>query len=217
MATTLARGTGHEHVGEVTTGTAEADSRPVSNDAFLVRAGGVAAVLALVSQVFQVIYQQVTGTAVEIAMPVWGNVAYTGQIALMPLFIVAMYLAQRRAFGGLGRTATLVALVGAVLWSAASMDQLLAAIVAEGAKPPDPPDGVIVVILSFFAVYVVGLFLLGIATWRAGVLPRRAAALLTIGIPIALGPGGLVPVLFLVYGSGIAALGVSAMRRVGVR
>lgn len=206
----LGEGTELERSGDASAATKQADTRAALNDAVLIRAGGV---LALASKVFQSVYEQVTSTAVEIAMPVWGNAAYTAQNALMPLFIVALYLVQRHAFGGLGRTATLMALVGAVLWTAAAMHQLLTAVIADGAEQPDPPDGVIAVIMTFFAVSMVGLFLLGIATWRARVLPAWAAALLTIGIPIALGPGGPVPVLYLVYSSGIAALGVSAIRK----
>jgi hypothetical protein len=183
----------------------------VAQDRLMVGIGACAGVAALASQAFQEIYQ-VSGTAVEIGLPVWGNVAYAGQIALMPLVVLGLYLAQRSAFGRFGTVASVVALAGSVLWAAASVHQLLDVVAANPHPAPEPPGRVIVVSMSFFALYAIGLMMLGIATWRARVLPRAAAILLTLGVPLGLALNGVTSLSLLVYGSGAAWLGLAAFR-----
>jgi hypothetical protein len=183
----------------------------VAQDRLMVGVGACAGVAALASQAFQEIYQ-VSGTAVEIGLPVWGNVAYAGQIALMPFVVLGFYLAQRSAFGRFGTVASVVALAGSVLWAAASVHQLLDVVAVNPRPAPEPPGRVVVVSMSFFALYAIGLMMLGIATWRAHVLPRGAAVVLTIGVPLGLALNGVTSLALLVYGSGAAWLGLAAFR-----
>lgn len=56
--------------------------------------------------------------------------------------------------------------------------------------------------------------MLGIATWRARVLPRAAAVMLTIGVPLGLTLSGVSSLVLLVYGVAAAWLGVAAFRLV---
>jgi hypothetical protein len=164
------------------------------------------------SQAFQEIYQQVSGTAVETALPIWGNAAYAGQIALMPFVVLAVYLAQRSTFGRFGTVASVTALVGSLLYAASPIHQLMDVLAVDPRPAPEPPGRVIIVFMSFFALYAIGLMMLGIATWRARVLPTAAAIMLTLGVPIALAIGGITPLALLVYGSGAAWLGLAAFR-----
>ena len=53
--------------------------------------------------------------------------------------------------------------------------------VANGGKPIDHvPPSLLAWVFVAFGLYVLGLFLFGIATWRAGVLPRVPAALVVL-------------------------------------
>jgi hypothetical protein len=183
----------------------------VAQDRLLVGVGACAGVAAVTLQAFQEIYQ-LSGTAVEIGLPIWGNVAYAGQIALMPFVVLALYLAQRSTFGRFGTVASVVALVGTVLWAAASVHQLLDVLTVDQRPAPDPPGRVLVVALSCFALYAIGLMMLGIATWRAHVLPRIAAIMLTIGVPLGLALDGVTSLTLLVYGAGAAWLALAAFR-----
>ena len=65
--------------------------------------------------------------------------------------------------------------------------------------------------LGSFVAYVVGLLLFGIATWRARVLPRRAAALLVIGIVLALTVKAFVPGVMSVFGLAWIWLGAATV------
>jgi hypothetical protein len=182
----------------------------VAQDRLIVGVGACAGVAAVASQAFQEIYQ-VSGTAVEVGLPIWGNVAYAGQMALMPFVVLALYLAQRSTFGRFGTVASVIAVAGSVLWAAASVHQLLD-VLADPSPAPDPPGRVLVVVLLFFALYAIGLMLLGVATWRARVLPRAAAIILTTGVPLGLALDGVTSLALLVYGLGAAWLGLAAFR-----
>lgn len=206
---TAGAGAGHHDAAELT-----GSSRGlVAQDRLVVGVGACAGAAAVASQAFQEIYS-IPGPPVEIALPVWGNIAYAGQIALMPLVVLALYLAQRSVFGRFGTVASVVALAGSVLWAAASVHQLLDVLAAAPRPAPDPPGRVLVVSLAFFAIYAIGLMMLGIATWRARVLPRAAAILLAIGVPLGLAFEGVTSLVLLVYGSGAAWLALAAFRLV---
>jgi hypothetical protein len=153
----------------------ERDQRPLSTgtarglvvqDRLLIGVGACAGVIALASNAFQSIYQQVSGTAVETALPIWGNIAYAGQIALMLFVVLGVYLAQRSGFGRFGTVASAIALLGTMLWAAACVHQFLDVLAVSPGTAPEPPGRVIVVMMSFFALHAIGLLMLGIATWR---------------------------------------------------
>jgi hypothetical protein len=84
--------------------------------------------------------------------------------------------------------------------------------VANGGKPIDHvPPSLLTLVIVVFGLYVLGLFLFGIATWRAGVLPRLPAALVVIGIPLGLTLERFIPGILIVYGVGIAWLGIATL------
>jgi hypothetical protein len=193
----------------LTTGTARG---LVVQDRLLVGVGACAGVIAVASKAFQTIYQQVSGTAIEIGLPIWGNIAYAGQITLTSFVVLAIYLVQRSAFGRFGTVASVIALIGSMLWAAACVYQFLDVLAVDPRTPPEPPGRVIIVMMSFFALHVIGLFMLGVATWRARILPRTAAIMLTLGVPIGLTISGMTPLALLVYCLGAAWLGLGALR-----
>jgi hypothetical protein len=193
----------------LTTGTARG---LVVQDRLLVGVGACAGVIAVASKAFQTIYEQVSGTAVEIGLPIWGNIAYAGQITLTSFVVLAIYLVQRSVFGRFGTVASVIALVGSILWAAACVHQFLDVLAVDPRTAPEPPGQVIIVIVSFFALHVIGLLMLGVATWRARILPKTAAIMLTFGVPIGLMFSGVTPLALLVYCLGAAWLGLAALR-----
>jgi hypothetical protein len=193
----------------LTTGTARG---LVVQDRLLVGVGACAGVIAVASKAFQTIYEQVSGTAVEIGLPIWGNIAYAGQITLTSFVVLAIYLVQRSVFGRFGTVASVIALVGSILWAAACVHQFLDVLAVDPRTAPEPPGQVIIVIVSFFALHVIGLLMLGVATWRARILPKTAAIMLTLGVPIGLTLSGVTPLALLVYCLGAAWLGLAALR-----
>ena len=173
----------------------------------LIVVGAVCAVLGMVSLVIQQVWTIVAGEVIEFHTPILGRILYAAQITLFVVAVVGLYLHQRKAFNTFGQIATLVALWGTLLWSGSATSEAFMT-VANGGKPIDhvPPS-----LLVAFSLYVLGLFLFGIATWRAGVLPRVPALLVVFGIPLGLTLEWFVPGILIVYGVGIAWLGITTL------
>jgi hypothetical protein len=189
------------------------DPRPtVNRSGVIIGVGAVCAVLGAVSLATQQIWSILAGEVIEIDTPILGTALYAAQIALFVVAVVGLYLHQRKAFNTFGEIATLIALLGTLLWSGSAASQALD-VVAGGGKPaPDNiPTPLLVWIFIAFGLYAVGLILFGIATWRAGVLPPVSAALVVFGIPLGLVLDGFVPGILMVYGAGIAWLGVATL------
>jgi hypothetical protein len=84
--------------------------------------------------------------------------------------------------------------------------------VANDGKPIDQvPPSLLAWVFVAFGLYTIGLFLFGIATWRAGVLPRVPAGLVVFGIPLGLTLERFLPGILIVYGLGIAWLGITTL------
>jgi hypothetical protein len=93
---------------------------------------------------------------------------------------------QAKKVGNLGTIAFLVAITGSVMvsgidWSSAFMAPWLSEITAPGVLDAEPSGVFIAGILITFALFSVGYFLFGLASLRAGMLPRGASVLLMIG------------------------------------
>jgi hypothetical protein len=130
--------------------------------------------------------------------------------------VTGLYLAQQRAMRGFGRLATLVALLGSTLMFGSALTEvtLLPELTAAGSPlADDPGTTTMAVSLASFVAWVAGLLLFGVATWRAGVLPRPAAALLVVGLLLGLGLSGVVPGILIVYSAGLVWLGFAAAVR----
>jgi hypothetical protein len=176
----------------------------VDRSGVIIGAGAVCAVLGALSLVTQQIWSTVAGTVIEVDTPILGTTLYAAQIALFAVAVVGLYLYQRHAFSRFGRVAARVAVAGTLLWSSNTAFQAVE-VMKGGGKPLE--DHMSTPLLMWVVVgsglYVLGLILFGIATWRAGVLPRIPAALVVFGIPLALALDGLA---LMVYGTGIAWL-----------
>jgi hypothetical protein len=158
----------------------------------LIRWGGLLYVLAGLSLIIQQVFHPA-----QIALPgatgIWvlvHTIGYFG-LALGLLGLVAVYARQKEKAGKLGLIGFVLAFLGnALTVGAAFLDSyLLPVLVANapavlGAPPTDPgplfggPAGIIILLSSLTVT--VGFVLFGIATWRAGVLPRWAALIVIV-------------------------------------
>ena len=173
--------------------------------------GAVCAVLGMVSLVTQQIWSIVAGEVIEIHAPILGRILYAAQITFFVIAVVGLYMHQRKAFNTFGQIATLVAMWGTLLWSGSATSEAFM-VVANGGKPIDHiPPPLLAWVFVAFGLYALGLFLFGITTWRAGVLPRVPAALVVFGIPLGLILDRFLPGILIVYGVGIAWLGIATL------
>jgi hypothetical protein len=182
----------------------------------LVRVGAVSAALAGVLIIGQEAWALPTGGAVAEGRV--ESAVHTTQMLLLVFGIVGLYLAQQRAVGTFGQVATLVALLGTVtLFGAALTEVTILPELTESGSPlaTEPPPVLGMIMMVSFVLYILGLLLFGIATWRVGVLPWRAGALLVVGIVLGVALNGMVPGVLAVYGVALVWLGVAALRRSG--
>jgi hypothetical protein len=181
----------------------------VNRSGVIIGVGAVCAILGALSLTTQQIWSTVAGTVIEIDTPILGTTLYAAQIALFAVAVAGLYLYQRHAFSRFGKVAAQVAVAGATLWSVSAAWQA-AEVIKGGGKPAGDytSTSLLMWILVPFGLYALGLILFGIATWRAGVLPRVPAALVVFGIPLGLAFDGLA---LMVYGTGLAWLGIAAL------
>lgn len=134
---------------------------------------------------------------------------HTSWLAAMFVAFLGLTALQRPQLDRFGRFATRFALLGTgamtvmaayetVLWGATNTSH------------DDPPPLVLGVILVVIATYVLGLVLFSVATIRARVLPRAAAAGLLAAVVIKMATGGVFGPLALL-GIAVAGLGLSAV------
>jgi hypothetical protein len=181
----------------------------VNMSGVIVGAGAVCAVLGALSLTTQQIWSIVAGAVIEIDTPILGTTLYAAEIALFAVAIAVLYLYQRHAFSRFGIVAARVAVAGATLWSVSAAWQAVEVIKGGGEPAGDyASTSLLVWVIIPFGLYALGLILFGIATWRAGVLPRVPAALVVFGIPLGLALDGLA---LMVYGTGLAWLGIAAL------
>lgn len=183
----------------------------VNTSTVVIGVGAICAVLGTVSLVTQQAWSIFAGEVIEIHTPILGRILYAAQITLFVVAVVGLYLHQRKAFNTFGQIATLVALWGTLLWSGCATSETFMT-VANGGNPIDQVwPSLLAWVFVAFGLYALGLFLFGIATWRAGVLPRIPAALVVFGLPMGLTLEWLIPGILIVYGVGIAWLGVATL------
>ena len=180
-----------------------------SRPGIIIGVAGACAVLGALSLVTQQIWSIVAGSVIEVDTPILGTTLYAAEIALFAVAVVGLCRYQRHAFGRFGRVAARVAITGTVLWSVSAAWQAVQVIRAGGQPEEDYTSAALLAwIIVPFGLYALGLILFGIATWRARVLPRVAAALVVFGIPLGMAFDGLA---LTVYGTGLAWLGVAAL------
>jgi hypothetical protein len=118
------------------------------------------------------------------------EVAYILAATLLILGLVGLYVVQAERAGKLGLIALLVALTGTVMlagadWSAGFFGPW-AAEAAPALLVSEPAGTMAVGIILTLVLFALGWFLFGLASLRAGVLPRGSAWLLVVGAALAL-------------------------------
>lgn len=106
-------------------------------------------------------------------------------VVLAFLGLVGLYARQAEQAGTLGLVAFLVAFIGMVMlsgmqWSTVVFGPYLAE-AAPGVMDAEPPGAAIAWFMGTLVLFALGWLLLGLASLRVRVLPRRAAALLMAG------------------------------------
>src|SRR3989338_196736 len=134
---------------------------------------------------------------------------------LTPLALVGLYARQMEASGRLGFLGFLLAFIGSLLFAGLQFDEAfvwpILAIEAPSLIDPrgpmfsDPAFSSVYLLMGI--VYILGFIFFGIATARAKVLPRWAAILLTVGVPLFAG-GFLIPPIVRAIGTTLAAIGL---------
>lgn len=142
----------------------------------LIRWGGIAA---MVSGALVIVFVLLSEVLPE-------GVFYVFILVFLLLVVALLGLHARQAgrSGLLGRIGFVLALIGA-----GALGVLIAVVgVAEAIFGNNPDESAAAGVLLFvlFVAFIVGIVLLGIATFRAGVLPRGAAVLFTLGLPAGL-------------------------------
>jgi hypothetical protein len=175
----------------------------------IVRVGGVAAALAGVL----VVEEELRSAGQRVVEGMAESAVHTTWVLLLVFGLFGIHMHQQRAAGRFGQIAALVALFGMVTLFGAALTEvtILPALPADSPLVDRPPPVLLAVFLGSFVAYVVGLLLFAVAIWRAGVLPRRAAALLVIGIVLALAVKSLVPGVMVVFGGAWIWLGVATV------
>jgi hypothetical protein len=176
-----------------------------------IKIGAVSAVLAATLIAIQQLNELVFAEPIEITFPIWGSTVYVTQLLLVVAALVGLYLRQRHAFGRLGRAISVVAVFGAASWFGVRTIELVGEIQADGVASDTLAPAQLVAFVASFGLFVVGLMAFAAVTWRAGVLPRQGAALILVGIPLGLALDGVVPGILLLYGAGLAWLGIAAV------
>jgi hypothetical protein len=114
--------------------------------------------------------------------------AALGSVLLLGLGLVGLVLHQEGRLGPLGTAGFVVALVGTMLAAGAQWTYVFAVPYFAGPAPElvnESSGPVLAGFLVSFALMAVGWAMVGVATRRAGVLPRWAATLVVVGAVIA--------------------------------
>jgi hypothetical protein len=176
----------------------------------IVKVGGAAAVLAGLLIVGQEVWDLIAGPVGE---GPGESAVHSTWVLLIVFGLIGLYLRQQRETGMFGQIATLVALLGTVtLFGTALLEVLAVPAGDQGEVYLGSVPVWMLVIFPSFALYVVGLLLFAIATWRARVLPRPAAAALAFGLLSGLTLKPFVPGVMAVFGIAWIWLGVATLR-----
>jgi hypothetical protein len=190
----------------------------------LIRWSGLAYLLAGLSLIAQQIYELVGPDPTSPGWVAIHTLGYLG-LALGLIGLVGIYLAQRNEVGRLGTIGFVLGFLGnALTIGAAFLNTFLVPVLTNAAPDLLSPAGPLftgpmgMIILLSAVMVTLGFVLFGIATMRAGVLPRWAALLVTISAwfglaavfsPVAFAIGGIL------FGLGNAWLGYAVWSSVG--
>jgi hypothetical protein len=138
--------------------------------------------------------------------------AYIVAAILISLGLVGLYAYQAKAAGTLGLVAFVVAFIGGMMAAGSSWSEtFFGAWLAEAAPEllaADPAGALAAGVILSYVLFALGWLLFGLASLRAGVLPRGAAVLLLIGAAIFPVLAALtLPFAAVVYGVAVAWMG----------
>ncbi len=162
-----------------------------------IRLGGVAAMLsALLALLSFVLYLVVVGggrlseaaTSAAFFLP---SGAQLLAMALLLIGLVALFVRQAEAFGALGLTGFVLALIGTTLAAGASWSQVFVVPRLAEVAPAVADQGTGSVLAGFvlsFLLFGVGWLVFGVATLRTGMFARWAVILLIVGAVISIVP-----------------------------
>jgi hypothetical protein len=131
---------------------------------------------------------------------------------LVVVTLVGFYLYQMEAAGRFGLVAFLVALMGTALMVGSDWSEVFIApiLMQEVPEVVDEPPGLLMVgFLLNYGLETLGWLLFGVATFKAQVFPRPAAAVLTVGVLL---PFTGVPWIFVVWNAAIIWMGLTIAR-----
>jgi hypothetical protein len=153
-------------------------------------------------------------TAAELSRPGWVLIHVLLMVALMLAFwgLVGLHIYQRERAGRLGLVAFALALCGTVLLAGSLFTEaFVLPLIMVGDRALLDPTGPLfgtnlftLPVLIAGASFYLGYLLVGLATLRAGKLPRHAGLVLSIGAPL------VILLRLLAPGAGIASIGVVA-------
>jgi len=187
----------------------------------LIRLGAISAAIGSTLLIITHILDPLVGSPLPEASTL-GLVLALAFTAHVPLFAVAvavavvgLHLGQSDRSGRFDLLSTVLALVGLIAMAGPAWNGLFVGPVLRAEAPAlaeqDPAltmaGGLVSLVL-----YALGLLLFAIATWRAGVLPRPAAALVAAGLVLAIPLEGAFPAVLVLYPVGMAWLGIAALR-----
>jgi hypothetical protein len=182
----------------------------------LIRWGGLAAVLggALIV-ITDLVLALTIGSADTYSGTTTEQIAAVSFLAgkvLILIGLIGLYLHQAEVAGRFGLVAFLVALVGTALMVSSDWSEVFIAPILMQAAPTlmdEPPSLLMVGFLLNYGLETLGWLLFGVATFRARVFPRAAAAMLTVGVLLPfVGPSWS----FVVWNSAIIWLGLIVLR-----
>lgn len=145
-----------------------------------------------------------TGTTTE---AISGVLFLAGKV-LVVVALVGLYLYQTEAAGRFGVVAFLAALIGTTLMVGSDWSEVFIAPILMQEVPAlvDEPPGLLMAgFLLNYGLETVGWLLFGVATFRARVFPRPAAAMLTAGVLL---PFTGVPWIFVIWNAAIMWMGL---------
>jgi hypothetical protein len=176
----------------------------------IVRAGIVAAVL---TGVLTTVHDVLDARSPGIDQGFGWSLVHFGWLTTMTLAMLGLTVLQWPALDRFGRIATRFAVAACGVMAGFSAIETVSLYGRTVLPADDPALPVLVAILTVFACYVIGIVLFAVATLRAGLLPRAAAVLLLVAVPVKMFFGdGFGPLALL--GLAFAVLGITAAVRV---
>jgi hypothetical protein len=180
-----------------------------SREGRVIRVGCVATVLAGLLMVVHGVWDELI-PGIQIGAG-W-SALHTSWLALLFVGNLGLIALQRRALDRFGRIAAAAVLVGTGAQTIAAVVETVSLVGDPAPRTGDPAPAVLAVILTVYALYVIGGLLFNVATLRARVLPRLAVAAVLGAMCLKVFASGVIPATLAIMGLAFMGLGVTAIR-----